>query len=351
MLRLLLLPVGLVLVGLVLVDLLWTTLAASAGAGPMTARTSALAWRVVRGPGPQAGNTAGRETGVAVVIFVLVSWIALLYLGWLLVFNAADRAVVATTTERPADVAGRSYFVGYTVFTLGNGDFKPGGSLWQTATVTATGTGLVLISLAITYLVPVIGAATDRRTLAGYIASLGESPQAIVLRSWNGSDLRALAPHLQALAPRIHEAGQRHLTYPVLHFFGTSDPRTSAPVAIAVLHEALSLARSGIVPEARLDPITVEPAWEALGSFLDTLAGAFISPAPDPLAPPDVGVLHAHGLPTVDENAFVAILDDQRKRRCLVAGLLSQGGWRAATLVPEERARPVRRPPTGEGLT
>ena len=363
MLRFLLVPVGLILVGLVLVDLLWTTLGASAGAGPVTAHTSALAWRAVRGPGRRARSRVGRATGVIVVFVVLFSWIALLYVGWLLVFGAADRAVVSTATERPAGLAGRSYFVGYTVFTLGNGDLKPGASLWQTATVTATGTGLVLISLAITYLVPVVGAATDRRSLAGYIASLGESPAEIVRRSWDGSDVRALAPHLEALAPRIQEAGERHLTYPVLHFFSTSDPRTSAPVAIAVLHEALSLLRSGIVPEVRLQPITVEPAWEAIGSFLDTLAGAFISPADDPLPPPDLATLRAEGLPTVEERAFLANLEDQRKRRCLVAGLLSEGGWGAATFVPRDqetgrtaqggfarKTEPARRPTGGEGL-
>lgn len=336
MLRFLLLPVGLVLVGFVLVDLLWTTLAASAGAGPLTARTSAIAWRAVRGPARRRRSRAGRATGVVVVIVVLLSWIALLYLGWLLVFNAGDRAVVSTTTERSTGIAGRSYFVGYTVFTLGNGDLKPGGSLWQVATVTATGTGLVLVSLAITYLVPVVGAATDRRSLAGYIASLGGSPEEIVLRSWDGSGLRALAPHLQALAPRIQEAGQRHLTYPVLHFFATPDPRTSAPVAIAVLHDALTLARSGVAPEARLQAMTVEPAWEAIGSFLDTLAGAFISQAPEPLPPPDLATLRSKRLPTVEENVFLANIKDQTKRRRLVAGLLSQGGWSAATFVPGE---------------
>ncbi len=174
MVRFLLLPIGLGLVGLVLFDLLWTTLAAAAGAGPVTARVSALTWRVVKGG---RRNNGGRQSsGVIVVVAVLVSWITLLWAGWLLAFSSADSAVVGTGTEKPAGTVARTYFVGYTVFTLGNGDFKPGGSFWQLATVTATGTGLVLVSLAITYLVPVTGAATDRRSLAGYIASLGESP-------------------------------------------------------------------------------------------------------------------------------------------------------------------------------
>lgn len=323
MVRLLLLPLGLSLVGLVLVDLLWTTLGAAAGAGPVTARTSALAWRIVKAA---PGASDRRSSGVVVVLAVLVSWIVLLWAGWVVAFTSADRATVATTTERPASAVARTYFVGYTLFTLGNGDFKPGTSFWQLATVTANGTGLVLISLAITYLVPVTGAATDRRSLAGYIASLGTTPEQIVLRSWNGRDFEALAGHLEALAPRIQEAGQRHLTYPVLHFFSSPDRRTAAPVAIAVLHEALTLLWLGVEVDVRPAAMAAEPAREAIGSFLDTLAGAFISPAPDPLPPPDLGVLRVHGIPTVDNDEFRTRLDGERRRRCLVAGLLRGGG-------------------------
>ncbi len=149
-----------------------------------------------------------------------------------------------------------------------------------------------------------------------------------MIRSWNGRDFRGLAGHLEALAPRIQEAGQRHLTYPVLHFFGSSDRRTAAPVAIAVLHEALTLLWFGVDLSLRPEPISVEPAREAIGSFLDTLAGAFIAPAPDPLPPPDLEALRASGIPTVDHGSFVAELDGERRRRCLVAGLLSGAGCR-----------------------
>lgn len=325
MLRFLLLPAGLVLVGLVLVDLLWTTLSAAGGAGPVTARTSTLAWRLVKGRPRKAEGR--RASGVTVVVAVLVSWIALLWAGWALAFSASDQAVVASTGGQAASVVARAYFVGYTVFTLGNGDFKPGGPVWQIATVAATGSGLVLITLAITYLVPVTGAATTRRSLAGYIASLGPTPEQIVARSWNGRDFHGLVGHLETLAVQIHEAGQRHLTYPVLHFFGSSDRRTAAPVAIAVLHEALTLLRWGVAAGARPPEIALEPARAAVGSFLDTLAGAFIKPAPQPLPPPDLARLRAWGIPTVDDGAFHAALDGERRTRCLVAGLISGAGW------------------------
>lgn len=59
----------------------------------------------------------------------------------------------STATGNPAGTVERLYFTGYTVFTLGNGDFRPGAGTWQLATVAATGTGLVLITLAITYAV------------------------------------------------------------------------------------------------------------------------------------------------------------------------------------------------------
>ncbi len=72
----------------------------------------------------------------------------------------------------------------------------------------------------------------------------------------------------------------------------------------------------------------IEPAREAIGSFLDTLPDAFISPAPDPLPPPSLEALRAEGIPTVDDAMLLASLQGQVRRRALLSGLMRSAGWR-----------------------
>lgn len=214
----LLVATGTAVLVLTLVDVVWTTMAAGSGAGPLTGRLSRWAWRralAIHHRFPAAGVLS--PAGVGISLGMLLVWIALVLGGWLLIFSASDGAVRAATTGEPADLVSTAYFVGYTVFTLGLGDFVPGAGWWQLATVLATGSGLVLVTLSITYLVPVVSAVVQRRQLAGQIASLGGSGTEIVVRGWDGATFGTLTQQLSTLLPSLHLLRLQHLTYPVLH--------------------------------------------------------------------------------------------------------------------------------------
>lgn len=96
---------------------------------------------------------------------VLGVWLTLALAGWTILFSAADGAVRDATTGAPAGFVARVYFASYTMFTLGNGEYRPGSGTWQLATAAAAGTVLVLVlvTLALTYLVPVAAAVARRR--------------------------------------------------------------------------------------------------------------------------------------------------------------------------------------------
>ncbi len=319
---------GLVIVVAALVDLTWTTMAAGSGPGPLTGRLAPLVWRVAllahrRRPSHELLSTAG----VSIVFAVLATWITLVLVGWWLVFLSSDSALVKTSDGAQADAVGRLYFTGYTVFTLGNGDYRPGGGVWQLATVAATGTGLVLITLAITYLVPVASAVAQRRQLASYIASLGDTAEDLVVRSWTGDGFGSLPQHLVALAPLIHGAGQRHLTYPVLHYFHSTGRESAAAPNLTVLAQALALLRYGVAPAVRPDAAAIDTVDRALDGFLDTLANAYISTGHDALPPPDISQLRAAGIPTASDAEYAAATAATEHRRQLLAGFLADDGW------------------------
>lgn len=222
---------GLVVLAMTVVDVVWTTVAAGSGAGPLTGRLSRMLWRAALRVDRSTQVSVLTPAGVLIVVTILGAWIFMILAGWLLVFAASDGAVRHATTGVPGDLLDRILFVGYTVLTLGLGNFVPGEGAWQIATVVATGSGLLLVTLSVTYLIPVASAVVQRRQLAGQISSLGGSSHEIVTNGWNGSDFGSLEQNLSMLLPTLHTLRLQHLSYPVLHVFHTRSKHDAAPSA------------------------------------------------------------------------------------------------------------------------
>lgn len=322
-----LITVGLVLVAASLIDLIWTAVAAGSGAGPITSRLAGAMWRGALALHRRRPSHALLSfSGVVTVLVVMASWIAVVLGGWILVFTASSGAVRVADSQMPADLIGRIYFTGYTVFTLGNGDYVPGEGFWQLATVVAIGTGLILVTLSITYLVPVASAVSQRRQLASYISSLGTDPHEIIVGGWNGSNFGGITQHLVSLTSLLHTSGQHHLTYPVLHYFHSQSRHSAAPPNIANLSQALLLLRKGVVADARPDAALLEPLDRAIAVFLNTLHGARLAPG-IPLPPPTLDPLRRVGIPVVADDDYVASAAGSESRRGLLGALLADDGW------------------------
>lgn len=113
-----LVSVGLVLLVATLVDVVWTAVAAGSGAGPLSSRLSRGLWlAALRLNSRVAAPTVLTAAGVIIVLCVLLTWIALVLGGWLLIFFSSDGAVGAATSGVPGDVTDRVYFTGYTFCT------------------------------------------------------------------------------------------------------------------------------------------------------------------------------------------------------------------------------------------
>jgi hypothetical protein len=322
------------------VDVLWTVLAPGSGAGPITARLSALAWRVAlrvgrRGEAPRHALLA--VFGVAIVVGMLLSWSAVVFGAWWLISSATDGAVRIAGTGQPAGLLERAYFVGYNYFTLGTNTYQAGDGLWQLLPVAVGASGLVALTIGISYLVPVASAVAERRQLAQYILALGQTPTKVAIQAWGGSGFGSLAQHLVALTPMVHLAGERHLTYPALAYFHSAREQASSSLSMVVLDDALTLLRHGVAEDVRPDRGTVDALHRTLGSFLESVAGESISGDVQPLPPPDLQPLRAAGIPTVDDGTFAAALAGEEQRRRQLAGLLAHDGWTAANW--EDRRR------------
>ena len=93
---------------------------------------------------------------------------------------------------------------------LGNGDYAPTGA-WRVVTMVASASGLMIVTLSITYLVPLLSAVVEKRALAGRISILGSTVPEMVrkLTSPGADEVRAelsslpRAPVAQGASPRL----------------------------------------------------------------------------------------------------------------------------------------------------
>jgi hypothetical protein len=340
---LLLILLGTLLIAFTLFDALWTTIVPH-GAGPLSKRIargwwSASLWVHRRSGGGAHGILS--LAGPALLVVAFLVWVGLLWAGWLLLLSAEPGAVVASSSNAPASLAGRVYYVGFVLFTLGTGDYVPVGGTWEVLSAVASLSGLFVVTLAITYVLSVVSAVAAKRQLAGSIHSLGDTPADLVGRAWDGSGFSGLDQHLPSLASALEHHNQRHLAYPVVHYFHSGDRRTALGLAVATLDDALLILAEGVEPHARPAPAVVEPTRRTVQGFLDTLSDAFISPADAAPPVPDLATVISAGVPTRATDEFERAVAREAPRRRLLRGLVEDGGWRWSD-VPGDGEPPAR---------
>lgn len=327
--NLLLIAAGGVLLAVAFLDAFTTTLIVSAGGGPLTRRLTGLVWRgLLRVHRRDSESTLLSVAGTVLLVATVLTWVALLWAGWTLILLGGD-AIVDATTEVPASGADIVYYAGFTVFTLGVGDYVAATAPWRVATAAASFSGLFLITLAITYLVSVVSAVVARRAIAIQINALGVTAEDIAVRGWAGDAFSsAFIQQLGALNSQLATSAEQHLAYPVLHYFHSRHPAISTPRAVAALDEAMLLLSAAVAPAARPDISAVDPMRRVVDRYLNAVAATSATPhGADPPPPPDLQVLAAAGIPVVSQPDFHQQIAQQADRRRRLHQLVSSDGW------------------------
>jgi len=310
------LALGAVLLAVVTTDLLWTTLWVEGGAGPLTTRLMSWTWKALRTVA--GGNSRVLSlAGPLVLVVSLATWIALLWAGWTVLFAGGENALFDTRDAGPISWVERFYFVGYSVFTMGNGDFTPRDGVWQVATALTTGSGMLFVTLGVTYVLSVLGAVTQKRSVASGISGLGDRSTDILETSWDGDEFRGLDVQLNAISSELDTLVSNHKAYPVLHYFYTPQAGQAPARSIALLDETLTLLRFGVPEQHGRHELALTGARSSVQSYLDTLDSAFVEPADEAPPDPEISVLRDAGIPTVSDGEFgrsVDALDDRRRK-------------------------------------
>ncbi|MDS0301308.1 potassium channel family protein [Halogeometricum sp. S1BR25-6] len=307
-----------VLLGTV-VDLLWTTLWVEGGAGPLTDRLMRSIWCGLR-------RTADRHSrrltlaGPLILVVSLSTWIVLLWLGWTLIFAGAENAV--TEVNGPATVTWveRFYFTGYSLFTLGNGGFAPSGAVWQIVTVVMTASGMLFITLIVTYVLSILGVVTQKQQFASNVSGLGAYSEAVVEAGWNGSELDGFDLPIETITTELNELTVNHMAYPILHYFYTQRRQYSAVVSVAILDDSLTLLRFGVPPEHQPSTAVLKNARSSVENYLEMVSDTFAQSDGTP-PEPDLNMLRENGIPTVSDEDFADALEEKQERRRRLHGL------------------------------
>lgn len=305
-------------------DILWTTLLI-AGGGPLTNKVISGVWSVFLTLNKKSGKHRVLPYGGVVIILVnLVCWVGITYLGWVLIFCSHDQAVLESQSKLPADLVSRIYFTGYTLITLGIGDYVPGTDLFKVITIIASANGFIFVTLAITYLLPIVSAVVQKRQFGSYVFSLGGTPASILNSAWNGKDYSSLKTHLTSLVPQVLELGQKHLAYPILHCFHTPERQTAAAPNLVALDETLSILEYCIPPSQHPDRHAVACLRHAISLFLANRHSTSLKKDADTPPLPDLSGILGPGLsPERLKTGMEAI----PQRRQLLHSLIRHDGW------------------------
>ncbi len=307
-------------------DLLWTTLWVDGSAGPISARLTTWMWRGLRRVSGRRSRTLSLA-GPLILAATLFTWVALIWAGWTFFFAGDPGSLIDTRDQEPITWPGRIWYVAYTMFTVGNGDFSPKDGFWQIASSVTAASGMTFVTLGVSYILAVLGAVAQKRSFAGSVTGLGTRSEEITRRGWNGADFHAIDLLLSSLATQLSTLVEQHKSYPILHYYHSAQGKNASALAVTLLDEALTIFRFGVPEACRPNAAQVENARSSIGSYLETLNSAFIQPANRTPPPPDLDLIRAAGLPTVADEVFAPALADLEERRRKLLGMLEADAW------------------------
>ncbi len=175
----------------------------------------------------------------ALVLMLLITWIALMVLG----FGLIMYALRGELTPMP-DFGTALYFAGESVLTIGFGDISATDGLSRIAAVVGGGLGLGVLALGITYLFSLYASFQRREILVVRLEPrAGAPPSGVALmETYGAADMRGgLASFFLDWESWAAEVLDTHIAYPILPYFRSSHDNVSWVSALGAVLDASAL--------------------------------------------------------------------------------------------------------------
>ena len=319
---------GIILLLIVIFDIA-VTVFVSKGAGFYTRFiTLSVAW-IFKLLVQNRGYSKLLEYKVVFIIGGMVSsWITLSWIGTALIYASDYDSVINGQSGVAAYFIEKVYFTGYTLSTLGQGDFIPSGYFWEIYTSIASFVGFIIITICITYIVPVISNIAQKNKLALKIASLGESTEKILINGYNGNDFSSFTAECDDLADDIFLYAENHTSYPILHHVHNHEKNQNIILKLMSIDEACNILLRHVPEQKIKEKLAVQQVRHAITVYLRSVRN--ISPADiGPDLPDFKGFSHALGFQLINTRPddLQRIYSKLEYRRCLFLAIIKDDGF------------------------
>lgn len=317
---------GTVIFVLVIADIIKTVFS-TRGAGSLSSAVIDAVWAgFFKITGKKGSAKLLEYAGPTMLVVVLAVWVIGLWLGFYFVLLADPNSIVASSTEIPATPVEKFYYAGFTLSTLGVGDYKASSDLWRVLTSCAAFTGLAFITTAITYFVQVLSAVSLQNQLSLYINSMGATPQQILLNSWTGTTFDPFYSNVSSLSSMLMKHITNHHSFPVVHYFHSSDPKLSVTPALVRLDEACQLLRCTETAGSPERQLALHMLRQTLDTYAKMVGSSFLAKSQPSEQPPHPD-LTPFAKAGIEVDRTRALTDADQQRRDTLTALLEHDGW------------------------
>jgi Ion channel len=252
---------GLVLLTLIVFDIYATVLHSSARYGPVGESLNRSVWRLTRGLAFRLSRAHRHRllnmVGPLLLPLLIVVYVVLLVLAFALVYypHIPSGFTFSGGHAEPGWVDA-IYFSGVTLTTVGYGDVVPRFTTLRFLALFESASGLIVISLAITYMLTVYAGLERKRAVAVSLyhqAGEGADVAGFIAHHFVEGRFYGLRDALRTVTRDLQGLHESHIDHPVIHYFHPTEVYKGTPRVLFLLLETCTVIRAALDREQNED--------------------------------------------------------------------------------------------------
>jgi hypothetical protein len=252
---------GFVLLALIIFDIYATVLHSSARYGPVGESLNRSVWRVTRAAAFRLSRANRHRllnmVGPLLLPLLIVVYVVLLVLAFALIYYPHVPRGFTFGVEHPdPGWIDAVYFSGVTLTTVGYGDVVPRLATLRFLALFEAASGLVVISLAITYMLTVYAALERKRAVAVSLyhqAGQGADVAGLIAHHFVEGRFYGLRDALRTVTRDLQGLLESHIDHPVIHYFHPVEVYKGTPRVLFLLLETCSVIRAALDRDENAD--------------------------------------------------------------------------------------------------
>lgn len=316
--------IGVLLLIYVIIDLIWTSLWVDGGAGPFTKLVTNLIWNILRKLDKE-GNKILRLSGPIILISILLIWVVMLWISWTFIFASFEGGVVNTARKDAITMIDYLYYAGYVLFTLGNGEITPTNGTVQLLTSMASASGMLNLTLAVSYIFSTLDGVVKRRSFASSISGMGTSSIDLVKRSWDGEKFHDSDIIFHSLAEQLSDIAFEQRAYPLLNYYHPSQKEKSITYTLPILYDAINIMEYGAKSKGIVNPLMLKNVRSTIEDYLMSSSKVSEKEFEDSeiLPYPNLQPLKEEGIEVFIQNKFEEALVHLKENRSRISNIMA----------------------------